>query len=110
MNVSENFQEIPFITTEQMIEVDRAMMEDYQIGLIQMMENAGRNLAHLARVRFLAGDPIDKRITILAGTGGNVGAHWSVPGDNIVGEPKFRSWSPCPGKILNLPRHISWIL
>jgi hypothetical protein len=30
-----------------MIEVDRAMIEDYHIDLIQMMENAGRNLAHL---------------------------------------------------------------
>ncbi len=33
--------EIPYVTTEQMIEVDRAMMEDYRIELIQMMENAG---------------------------------------------------------------------
>lgn len=41
--------EIPYLTTEQMIEVDRAMMDDYKIELIQMMENAGRNLAHLAR-------------------------------------------------------------
>ena len=42
---------------EQMIEVDRAMIEDYGIELIQMMENAGRNLAHLARERFLDGNP-----------------------------------------------------
>jgi NAD(P)H-hydrate epimerase len=40
-----------------MIEVDRAMIEDFRIELIQMMENAGRNLAHLARMRFLGGDP-----------------------------------------------------
>jgi hypothetical protein len=37
---------VPYLTTEQMIEVDRAMIEDYHIELIQMMENAGRNLAH----------------------------------------------------------------
>lgn len=43
---------IPYLTTEQMIEVDRAMIEDFHISLIQMMENAGRNLAHLARIRF----------------------------------------------------------
>lgn len=65
--------EVPYLTTEQMIEVDRAMMEDYTIGLIQMMENAGRNLAHLARQRFFDGDPQGKRVTILAGTGGNGG-------------------------------------
>ena len=66
-------KDIPFVDTTQMIEVDRAMMEDYRIGLIQMMENAGRNLAHLARDRFLGGDPHGKRIVILAGTGGNGG-------------------------------------
>jgi NAD(P)H-hydrate epimerase len=65
--------EVPYLTTEQMIEVDRAMMEDYKIELIQMMENAGRNLAHLARDRFLGGDPSGKRIVVLAGTGGNGG-------------------------------------
>lgn len=65
--------EVPYLTTEQMIEVDRAMMEDYTIGLIQMMENAGRNLAHLARERFFDGDARGKQVTILAGTGGNGG-------------------------------------
>ncbi|NIM09211.1 MAG: NAD(P)H-hydrate epimerase, partial [Planctomycetales bacterium] len=46
---------------------------DYRIDLIQMMENAGRNLAHLARSRFLGGDPQGKRVAVLAGTGGNGG-------------------------------------
>ncbi len=46
---------IAYVATEQMLEVDRAMMEDYRIELIQMMESAGRNLAHIARVRFLDG-------------------------------------------------------
>lgn len=62
---------VPYLTTAQMIEVDRAMKEDYGIALIQMMENAGRNLAHLARSRFLGGDPRGKRVTVLAGSGGN---------------------------------------
>jgi NAD(P)H-hydrate epimerase len=65
--------DVPYLTTEQMIEVDRAMMEDYRIELIQMMENAGRNLAHLARRRFLDGHPAGKQIVVLAGTGGNGG-------------------------------------
>ncbi len=64
---------VPFVDTVQMIEVDRAMIEDYRIELIQMMENAGRCLAHLARSRFLDGDPRGKRVTVLAGTGGNGG-------------------------------------
>ncbi len=66
-------EDIPFLTTEQMIEVDRAMIEDFKIELIQMMENAGRNLASLARERFLDGEPIGKRVVVLAGTGGNGG-------------------------------------
>jgi NAD(P)H-hydrate epimerase len=65
--------DMPYVTTDQMIEVDRAMMEDVRIELIQMMENAGRNLAHLARMRFFAGDPRGKKVVVLAGTGGNGG-------------------------------------
>jgi NAD(P)H-hydrate epimerase len=56
-----------------MVEVDRAMIEDYGIELIQMMENAGRNLAHLARRRFLSGNPRGKHVVVLAGRGGNGG-------------------------------------
>lgn len=65
--------EIPYLTTDQMREVDRAMIEDYHIELIQMMENAGRNLAHLARTRFLGGDPRERTVVVLAGAGGNGG-------------------------------------
>ena len=65
--------EIPYLSTKQMIEVDRAMVEDYGIELIQMMENAGCNLANLARERFLDGDPRGAKIVVLAGNGGNGG-------------------------------------
>ncbi len=40
---------IPFINREQMEQVDRLMTEEYGISLVQLMENAGRNLAVLAR-------------------------------------------------------------
>ena len=65
--------EVPTLTMPQMVEVDRAMMEDFHIELVQMMENAGRNLAHLARVRFFDGSAVGRRVAILAGTGGNGG-------------------------------------
>ena len=65
--------QIPFITVEQMIEVDRIMIEIYRIKLIQMMENAGRHLATLAKQRFFQNKPIGKKIIILAGPGGNGG-------------------------------------
>ena len=66
-------EKIPWLNTEQMIEVDRAMMEDYRIDLVRMMENAGRCLATLARDRFLGGSPVGKHVTVLAGSGGNGG-------------------------------------
>ena len=64
---------IPFISTEQMREVDRLMVAEYGVLLLQMMENAGRSLATLARERFLGGDPRGSRVLALAGTGGNGG-------------------------------------
>ena len=66
-------KEIPYLSTEQMIEVDRLMIEKYHIELIQMMENAGRNLALLANKRFLGKKKKNKTVVILAGTGGNGG-------------------------------------
>ena len=48
---------VPVVTAQQMLEVDRVMEEDLGIGLVQMMENAGRGLARLCVERFLGGDP-----------------------------------------------------
>ncbi len=73
MSIPRAMGEVTYVDTEQMIEVDRAMVEDFHIDLIQMMENAGRNLAALGRERFLDGDPVGKRIAIMAGSGGNGG-------------------------------------
>jgi NAD(P)H-hydrate epimerase len=64
--------EIPVLTTEQMVEVDRLMIEEYGITLMQMMENAGRNLAELAR-RMLGGQVLGRNIAVLCGSGNNGG-------------------------------------
>jgi len=64
---------VPCLTTAQMRQVDQVMVKEYGIQLIQMMENAGRNLAHLARSRFLEGDPRGNTIVVLAGSGSNGG-------------------------------------
>ena len=37
MSKAFGISDVPDLTTEQMIEVDRAMIEDYRIELIQMM-------------------------------------------------------------------------
>ena len=60
------------ISVDQMREVDRLMVEDYRIELIQMMENAGRSLAALTRV-LLGGNVAGSRIVVLVGTGNNGG-------------------------------------
>ncbi len=60
--------DVAWIDTEQMREVDRIMIEDLHIELMQMMENAGRSLARLALDRFGTSRP-----TICAGPGGNGG-------------------------------------
>jgi len=77
--------QIPSITTDQMRAVDRLMIEVYGIALIQMMENAGRHLAELARQRFLAGDPARKRVLVLAGNGGNGGG-------GLVAARRLNNW------------------
>lgn len=64
--------DIPVLTTSQMAEVDRLMIEEYQILLIQMMENAGRSLAELAR-RQLGGQAVNRRLVVFCGSGNNGG-------------------------------------
>ncbi|KPK65358.1 MAG: hypothetical protein AMS21_04880 [Gemmatimonas sp. SG8_38_2] len=73
MNIPVHSAEVPSLSTVQMAEVDRLMIKAYHIELVQMMENAGRNLAHLARVRFLDGDPRGRSVVVAAGIGGNGG-------------------------------------
>ncbi len=59
---------VAWITESEMIEVDRVMIEDLGIELIQMMENAGRSLARLVLDRYYPG-----RVAVVAGSGGNGG-------------------------------------
>jgi NAD(P)H-hydrate epimerase len=87
--------ELPYLTVQQMVEVDRAKVEDFRIDLVRMMENAGRALAHLARVRFLGGDPRGKKVVILAGTGGNGGGA-------LVCARRMRAW--CADTVVFLTR------
>jgi NAD(P)H-hydrate epimerase len=49
---TEAAENLPWLTAEQMVEVDRAMVEGFGILLLQMMELAGRHLAQLARHLF----------------------------------------------------------
>lgn len=60
--------DISWISETDMIEVDRAMISDLHIELIQMMENAGRALA-----RVVAEGASPATVAVAAGSGGNGG-------------------------------------
>lgn len=62
---------VPAVTVAQMREVDRIMVDDLGISLLQMMENAGRAFAELTRIH-LSGLR-RRRVVVLAGRGGNGG-------------------------------------
>lgn len=96
--------EVPYVTVDQMMEMDRAMVEDYHIDLMQTMENAACTLARLARDRFLDGNGHGRTVVVLAGSGNNAGGalgaarhlhHWgadvrvfvAVPPETLVGAP-----------------------
>lgn len=64
--------EFPAVTAELMREVDRIAVEETGPSLLQMMENAGRNLAGLT-IDLLGAGWDKARILILAGGGGNGG-------------------------------------
>jgi NAD(P)H-hydrate epimerase len=62
---------VPAVTAAQMHEVDRIMVEDLGISLLQMMENAGRAFAELTRIQLTRVN--GRRVVVLAGRGGNGG-------------------------------------
>ena len=100
--------DIPYLTTEQMVEVDRAMMHNYKIELIQMMENAGRNLAHLARERFFDGDPRAKQLSSWPAPAGTAVVHWFARAVFTTMARRCRSSSPKAAQTLPLSRPTNW--
>jgi NAD(P)H-hydrate epimerase len=69
---------VPAVTAEQMLAVDRMAVEEFGLGILQMMENAGRNLAlnvmdMLDRAKASPEQRRRGEVTVLAGAGGNGG-------------------------------------
>ena len=98
---------IPAITRQQMVEVDRLMIDELGISLTQMMENAGLQLARMAVDRYDAGS-----VTVLAGSGGNGGgglvaarrlAGWGVDVHVALTRPNLEG---VPGAQLSILRSI----
>jgi len=75
---------LPAVTAAQMSEVDRVTVEELGFDVLQIMETAGRAVALFAR-RLLGGDPREKRIVVLCGTGGN-------GGDGMVASRHLANW------------------
>lgn len=63
---------MPTATADQMTRVDRIMMDELGVDVLQLMEAAGLAVAEAIRRR-LAGDVGRKRVVLLAGSGGNGG-------------------------------------
>lgn len=96
-----------------MIEIDRLMIQSYGITLLQMMENAGRNLALLAR-RFLRGLIENKNICVVVGNGNNGGgglvaarylSNWGANVTILIAAPNS-IFKPTPKHQLEILHHL----
>lgn len=84
---------IPTATAAQMAEVDRIMMHDLGVDMLQLMEVAGLAVAEAAR-RMLGGDVAGSRVLLLAGSGGN-------GGDALVAARHLVAWGATPVAVLS---------
>lgn len=66
---TEDGRPVPAVTAEEMRVVDRVAVDEVGLELLQMMENAGRNLATAVRDQTNEEEPV----VVLAGSGGNGG-------------------------------------
>ena len=88
---------LAWLTTDDMIEVDRVMIEDLDIQLKQMMENAGRSLAWLAIRLWNPGT-----VSVFVGPGGNGGGglvaarHLHTTGRRVEVVRATESFAPVP--------------
>lgn len=77
--------QFPAVSGEEMAEVDRVMIRELGVDVLQLMEVAGRAVAAFSRDRMLDGDGLGKRVIILCGTGGN-------GGDGMVAARFLHGW------------------
>jgi NAD(P)H-hydrate epimerase len=63
---------VPSVDRDTMLAADHIVTERLGLGLLQLMENAGRELAELTR-RTLGGSVSARSVVVLAGTGNNTG-------------------------------------
>ena len=83
--------EIPSLTAEQIKQVDSLAVKFFGVDILQLMENAARNVAETARI--VLGKLKGKEITILCGKGNN-------GGDGLVAARFLSNWGAKPKVIL----------
>jgi NAD(P)H-hydrate epimerase len=86
---------VPTATAAQMAAVDRVMMDELGVDVLQLMEAAGLAVAEAAR-RQLGGDAGGRRVVLLAGSGGN-------GGDALVAARHLLAWGARPVVVLSRP-------
>lgn len=86
---------MPTATADRMTRVDRIMMDELGVDVLQLMEAAGLAVAEAIRRR-LAGDVGRKRVVLLAGSGGN-------GGDALVSARHLLAWGAAPEVVLAKP-------
>ena len=67
---TESGVEVPAVTAREMREIDRIAVDEFGLGILQMMENAGRTLA-LNAIEMI--ESSSGSVVVLAGSGGNGG-------------------------------------
>lgn len=105
---------IPWLSVEQMREVDRIMVEDLGVSLVRMMENAGRSLTQVAR-DLLGGNTAGRSVLVLAGPGGNGGGglvaarHLTVAGAKVTVALSTAAdrFAPVPAEQLAIVRQLA---
>lgn len=86
----------PSVTPDTMSRVDRLMSDTFGVDTLQLMELAGQAVAAWARERFLGGSAREKRVLLLAGSGGN-------GGDAMVAARLLAAWGATPTVWLSNP-------
>ncbi|HEU5430885.1 MAG TPA: NAD(P)H-hydrate epimerase [Thermomicrobiales bacterium] len=76
---------IPALPAAAMARLDRLLVDELGFDVLQLMESAGSAVAAEARARLPDGDARDRRVLVLAGSGGN-------GGDGLVAARLLRSW------------------
>jgi NAD(P)H-hydrate epimerase len=75
---------LAYLTAEEMANADREAIEDYGIGVVALMENAGVAAAQLSR-KMVGGDVQGKSVCCLVGRGNN-------GGDGLVAARHLHNW------------------